>query len=51
MIRPRVEEVVTALVEGRVAEVLIEPGAVVEAGTPLVVLENDDIEDSYVHAV
>lgn len=51
VIRPRVEEVVTALVEGRVKEVLIEPGEVVEAGTPLVMLENDDIKDAYVHAV
>lgn len=51
VIRPKVEEIVTARVEGTVKTVPVQPGEVVAAGTPLIVLENDDIEDDYVHAV
>ena len=51
VIRPKVEEIVTARVEGTVKEMPVQPGEVVAAGTALVVLENDEIEDAYVHAV
>ncbi len=51
VIRPKVEEVVAARVEGTAKDVPVQSGQTVTADAPLVVLENDEVEDAYVHAV
>ena len=51
VIRPQVEEVVATRVAGTVTHVHAQSGQVVEAGAPLIVLENDEVEDAYSRAV